>query len=392
MNEVSLDRFKVCTKCGCTKPLTPSFWHRQKHAKSGFTGRCKRCREAEYRQWATDNPERIKAHSKRQAARKRAERKTTHVVAGHLRWTAEADEVIRRRYPHEPTENLLTELPTTTAAGIKTRAQRLGVRKTPEYRRARLLLNVAASVAARNPELAEAKRDAPEGHKPCGTCLRTLPATSTYFRANQTHSDGLSSQCKACADEAQKRYYEETRGEHLEYYRKRYRENREAILPKQKAYRDAHKEEMAEYKRKWEQRNRERVRANHRNWRANRTEEQLEAERQWRREYAKRNRLQLNAKARRRRVLVRGAEGSHTVEEVWQMSEDQDHLCAYCETPLMGDFHVDHLVPLSKGGSDYAENLAIACALCNVRKSSLMPLQFLKRLGYSVLDTEALGA
>lgn len=48
------------------------------------------------------------------------------------------------------------------------------------------------------------------------------------------------------------------------------------------------------------------------------------------------------------------------------------HLCEYCHTSEQWQyvpFTVDHVVPLSHGGSNTSENLALACFHCNRRKS-----------------------
>lgn len=44
-------------------------------------------------------------------------------------------------------------------------------------------------------------------------------------------------------------------------------------------------------------------------------------------------------------------------------------LCRYCGT-ADGPFHVDHVVPVIKGGSDDVSNLALACQGCNLSKGS----------------------
>lgn len=43
--------------------------------------------------------------------------------------------------------------------------------------------------------------------------------------------------------------------------------------------------------------------------------------------------------------------------------------CVYCETED-GPFHVDHILPVSKGGLDELENLACSCATCNLSKGA----------------------
>ena len=47
-------------------------------------------------------------------------------------------------------------------------------------------------------------------------------------------------------------------------------------------------------------------------------------------------------------------------------------ICEYCHTSEQWQyvrFTIDHVIPLSQGGSDDAENLALACFHCNRRKA-----------------------
>jgi hypothetical protein len=47
--------------------------------------------------------------------------------------------------------------------------------------------------------------------------------------------------------------------------------------------------------------------------------------------------------------------------------------CEYCQLSQKGQeatFHVDHIVPLASGGETAAENLALACVSCSLRKGA----------------------
>ena len=96
--------------------------------------------------------------------------------------------------------------------------------------------------------------------------------------------------------------------------------------------------------------NRDRLRANVRKW-------------------EQRNRLKCNAYKHRYAATKYGARGDYNPDDVWALGASQDWLCAYCETPLFGIFDVDHMIPISRGGSNGVENLAIACPPCNRSKS-----------------------
>ena len=71
----------------------------------------------------------------------------------------------------------------------------------------------------------------------------------------------------------------------------------------------------------------------------------------------------------RRRVIRVSTKTLLTKADVQQMFEDQDGLCAYCETELGNDFHGDHMVPVSRGGTTDVINIALACPPCNMRKN-----------------------
>lgn len=71
----------------------------------------------------------------------------------------------------------------------------------------------------------------------------------------------------------------------------------------------------------------------------------------------------LNRKAR-----VRDAEGYHTGADLSSLFILQDGKCAYCGSGLQG-YHVDHIIPLSKGGSNWPDNICLACPSCNMSKS-----------------------
>lgn len=54
-------------------------------------------------------------------------------------------------------------------------------------------------------------------------------------------------------------------------------------------------------------------------------------------------------------------------KELKSQIRERDVSCVYCgETNE--PFHIDHIVPQSRGGSDEPNNLALACATCNVSK------------------------
>lgn len=52
-----------------------------------------------------------------------------------------------------------------------------------------------------------------------------------------------------------------------------------------------------------------------------------------------------------------------------QILARDSYTCRYCGSRV-GPFHVDHVVPWSKGGPNTVENLVTACKFCNLRKGT----------------------
>lgn len=59
----------------------------------------------------------------------------------------------------------------------------------------------------------------------------------------------------------------------------------------------------------------------------------------------------------------------------------QRGMCAYCRVDIRSRYHVDHIVPLSKGGKHEAVNVQLLCAGCNLHKSNRDPIVFAQLSG-----------
>jgi len=130
--------------------------------------------------------------------------------------------------------------------------------------------------------------------------------------------------------------------------------NRTAILAKKKEYRERHKEELAEAKKAWRAehpalvygqtvRSRARYPEKHRIYKAN--------------HYAR----------------VRGAEGHWTLEDIKALARAQKDLCAGCGEDIRDSFTIDHVIAVTKGGSNWPTNLQLLCNCCNSTKNNATP-------------------
>lgn len=243
--------------------------------------------------------------------------------------------------------------------------------------------------------------------KLCNTCKIEKPFSGFYKDKSKKY--GIASQCKQCKIEYQKRNPEiafETRhksylkhkdkrnAKSAEYHaahsseiheRKRthYAENSESIQLRKNTqrrehpevsraygawYYSTHKEEISEYGKRY--------------WIENK-EEQSEKYKQW----ALANPDKIRIKSHSRRALEINAEGSHTGEELIELWYKQSGLCYWCDVKLKELFdnpdndngakpHLDHVIPLKRGGSNYISNLRWTCSYCNLSKGSKLPSEW----------------
>jgi 5-methylcytosine-specific restriction endonuclease McrA len=90
-----------------------------------------------------------------------------------------------------------------------------------------------------------------------------------------------------------------------------------------------------------------------------------------RRIYRIENPEKIRSLATRMKARRRGAKGSHTLDEWNAILKSHNNQCAICgiskkTRPLTRD----HIIPISKGGSDFAFNIQPLCLSCNCKKKA----------------------
>lgn len=84
--------------------------------------------------------------------------------------------------------------------------------------------------------------------------------------------------------------------------------------------------------------------------------------------YNKENREKSNLRTRKYRAQKKINGGSHTEEEWQRLLNNIGRMCAKCGS--LDNIEKDHIIPISKGGSNSIDNLQPLCRSCNARKSA----------------------
>lgn len=184
--------------------------------------------------------------------------------------------------------------------------------------------------------------------KQCRCCKRELPRSDFFARAS--NKDGLYSYCRACNIIKVQAYQRrpEIKARKREYDRERVARLKDDLAAKARERYKVTREQKLENARRWSELNPE-----------------------------KRKAISQSYKHRRRSIERQGMSGRQLAD--WK--REQTKVCHWCGAKCARAYHVDHYVPLSKGGKHEAENLVIACRDCNYRKHAKDPLDFAREVG-----------
>lgn len=194
-----------------------------------------------------------------------------------------------------------------------------------------------------------------DDHKKCLRCEVWKPLS--VFSRHKDGRGGRRATCKECRHDE----YVANRDTVSKQQRVYYQVNREQILVKAANYGQKNREKIAEYHKRYYAENKERLAEYYRQYRAENSKERVHA-------------------ARQRRAKIKGADGAHTLVDIRTRHDEQKGCCYWCGDDLNGAYHVDHIIPLSRGGGNGPGNICCSCVDCNLAKADRMPWEFSDRL------------
>ena len=104
-----------------------------------------------------------------------------------------------------------------------------------------------------------------------------------------------------------------------------------------------------------------------------------EYKRCWVVEYSQRPEVRKRRAERQR--LRKPWDGSVTAESVAAILEAQGGRCAACRSDIRSGYHMDHIMPMARGGESTLANLQLLCPRCNSKKGAKDPHAFAKEHG-----------
>lgn len=194
--------------------------------------------------------------------------------------------------------------------------------------------------------------------KQCSRCKQLLSATNEYFGNNKASKDGLKAACKSCRHIEQKTYYENNTDKCRVSSDAWEEKNKEYLKAWYADYYQAHKDKYYTRGKKWNEENRDKCH---------------EYDKRYREKYPEKVRVKFN---RRRNAI-----GKHTPADITLQLVTQKYQCWWCGVKIKDKkYHVDHRIPLSRGGTDYANNIVISCPHCNMSRADKLPHEWNGRL------------
>ena len=170
--------------------------------------------------------------------------------------------------------------------------------------------------------------------KRCNTCGETKSLDA--FNRDKGSIDGLHSQCKECR-------------------RKYRRANASKIKEYNRAYNLSHLDRKHDANREYRHANADRIREHLRRY-----------------QKTPHGRIVFAAARHRRRAKEAEVGGSFTAADIEAIRVAQGNRCYICHKKLK-TFHIDHFVPIARGGTNDPGNLRLACPGCNQSKRDKHP-------------------
>ncbi len=196
------------------------------------------------------------------------------------------------------------------------------------------------------------------------------------FYSAAKRKDGLMTTCQSClkkyinqnievVKKRRKSYYARNRDLIIKRSYLNYKQNKYKILGRQKAYNQVNKDTIQQRKKHYYQNNF----ANNEEYRAK--------TRAYREKHAQRISVYKQRGFAKLRSVRQNIKGEFSLDQWLLKIEFHGYCCYLCGKSLQGKkFHLEHRIPLSRGGTNFLANVAPSCVRCNLSKGNKTEFEF----------------
>lgn len=114
------------------------------------------------------------------------------------------------------------------------------------------------------------------------------------------------------------------------------------------------------------------------NYRIKHKNTHLRATKEWKKNNPEKAREIRIAGENNRRARVKNVGGKISAKRIRDLLIEQNNCCYWCLEVFVKPYEIEHIIPLSKGGDNSEENIALACKLCNAQKNNKLPEEWFK--------------
>jgi len=175
--------------------------------------------------------------------------------------------------------------------------------------------------------------------------------------------------CVECRRQASRLRYAADPEKHRKIRKDSYRKNPEKARAATNAWRVGNPDKVREQKRRYATKHSEKLTAKTAAWVAQNPNQAKLSKKRWaaenRDKAAESSRISSNVYYAKKR----GAGGHYETDDIHRLFLEQSGVCL-CGKSLNDGYHIDHIIPVSRGGTTWPSNLQLLCPRCNLSKGS----------------------
>jgi 5-methylcytosine-specific restriction endonuclease McrA len=189
-----------------------------------------------------------------------------------------------------------------------------------------------------------------------------------YKKKRQEKWKNISQEEKDKKNEYKRNHYRENNDQLRLRNRQYYQENKDRILENSQRWNDKNRDKLSEYYKDYYRRNKEKVLTYSKQYRQKNLEHLTQKSKEWK----QRNKAKVRS-YRAKRNFFKHKNGLFKIseKEIDRLLSKKCYLCGEKDSE-----HIDHVIPLSRGGSHSIGNLLGACSACNLSKGAKLLIQY----------------